>query len=57
MHIIQNNLDLISEIRALSITAGNAIMEYYCTDLNIQKKNDNSPLTKADTASNKIILE
>jgi 3'(2'), 5'-bisphosphate nucleotidase len=40
-----------------SIVAGKVIMEIYEKDFNIDFKNDNSPLTEADTAANTVIME
>ncbi len=37
--------------------AGRAIMPYYKTDIEVATKGDGSPVTKADLASNAIILE
>jgi len=39
-----------------SVKAGEAIMEIYERDFQIEIKGDNSPLTEADLASNKIIV-
>ena len=42
----------------LSLIAGDAIMEVYSrSDFNIEMKEDNSPLTLADKASNSIIID
>ena len=41
-------------IRA-AIDAGDAIMEVYATDFQVDTKSDNSPLTQADTRANDII--
>jgi 3'(2'), 5'-bisphosphate nucleotidase len=40
-----------------SIAAGKVIMEIYEKDFQIDFKNDNSPLTEADTAANTVIME
>ena len=40
-----------------SIAAGKVIMEIYEKDFQIDFKNDNSPLTEADTAANTIIMD
>ena len=50
-----DNKKLILEICNISIRAGNKILEYYKDDIEVTHKNDSSPLTKADLASNKII--
>lgn len=49
------NKKLIMEICNISIKAGNKILEYYKDDIEVIHKNDSSPLTQADLASNKII--
>lgn len=46
---------LIDPIVALAIEAGNAILEIYATDFDVETKTDESPLTKADMASNQVI--
>ncbi len=48
------DLELIVEIAQ---KAGDAIMEIYEKDFQIKYKDDNSPLTEADIASNKIICD
>jgi len=41
-----------------SLEAGEAIIDIYnSNDLNIDVKSDNSPLTKADIASNRVIMK
>ena len=40
-----------------SIAAGKVIMEIYEKDFQIDFKNDNSPLTEADTVANNVIME
>jgi len=49
------NKKLIRDICNISIRAGNKTLEYYKDDIEFIHKNDSSPLTKADLASNKII--
>ncbi|MFT5501317.1 MAG: 3'(2'), 5'-bisphosphate nucleotidase [Woeseiaceae bacterium] len=46
---------LVEPIVALAREAGNAILEIYATDFDVETKSDQSPLTKADMASNKVI--
>ncbi|MDR9366511.1 MAG: 3'(2'),5'-bisphosphate nucleotidase CysQ [Balneolaceae bacterium] len=41
----------------ISIEAGEAILKYYKDDIKVEKKDDNSPLTKADLASHHIIVD
>jgi len=48
---------LIEPLVVLSRKAGDAILEVYATDFDVQEKADDSPLTKADMASNKVIVE
>lgn len=48
----------IQRIVEISIEAGKAIMEIYSSDdFNVEMKSDNSPLTKADKLSHKLIKE
>ena len=54
------NLSILAEeVAAIAVKAGQAIMEIYenTDDLEIQKKTDDSPLTKADQASNEVICD
>lgn len=54
-----NILDLknINRLIDISIAAGNAIMDVYETNFDIETKDDQSPLTRADTISNMIICD
>lgn len=47
--------ELVEPAVALAKTAGDAIMEVYATDFDVQAKDDNSPLTQADMASHRVI--
>ena len=50
---------MLDEIKSIAVEAGQAIMHIYDTmpdDIGIQKKSDDSPLTKADLASNAVIV-
>ena len=47
---------LIPAVRRLAYAAGNAILEIYSTDFDSTRKDDGSPLTLADTASEVIIV-
>jgi 3'(2'), 5'-bisphosphate nucleotidase len=47
--------DLIEPVVELAIKAGDAILEVYATDFDVQEKDDASPLTQADMASHHII--
>ena len=51
-----NLKDLIEPIVALAADAGDAILEVYATDFDVQSKSDESPLTQADLASNNRII-
>jgi 3'(2'), 5'-bisphosphate nucleotidase len=46
---------LLEPVVELAIKAGNAILEVYATDFDVQKKEDASPLTQADMASHRCI--
>jgi 3'(2'), 5'-bisphosphate nucleotidase len=52
-----NLQSLIEPIVKLSIDAGQAILRVYQTDFDVESKSDDSPLTKADMASNRRILQ
>ena len=51
-----NYAELIDPIVALAREAGNAILEVYATDFDVQSKDDESPLTQADLASHRCIV-
>jgi len=46
---------LVEATESLAITAGKAILEVYATDFDVQRKDDESPLTQADMGSHHII--
>lgn len=49
--------ELLSQIEALAVKAGDAILEVYESgDFGVDHKSDDSPLTKADLASHKVIV-
>lgn len=48
---------LIDPVVAIAAEAGKAILEVYASDFDVQAKDDDSPLTHADMASHRIILE
>ncbi|MGI9260420.1 MAG: 3'(2'),5'-bisphosphate nucleotidase CysQ [Woeseiaceae bacterium] len=50
-----NLAELVEPAVALAKTAGDAILEVYATDFDVQAKDDNSPLTQADMASHRVI--
>ena len=52
--IEKNNLLL--KVCNIAIKAGEEILKYYTEDIHVTHKDDSSPLTKADLASNKIII-
>ena len=47
--------DFVLPLVALARQAGDAILEVYATDFDVQAKDDNSPLTQADMASHRVI--
>ena len=51
-----NPRELIDPITELAIEAGQAILEVYATDFDVQAKGDDSPLTQADLASHRCIV-
>lgn len=51
-----NPEDFIEPVVALAAEAGNAILAVYATDFDVQSKEDESPLTKADLASHRHIV-
>ena len=50
-----NYKDIVSTLRDISDQASKKILEIYNSNFKINIKNDNSPLTDADTESNRII--
>jgi 3'(2'), 5'-bisphosphate nucleotidase len=56
MESLVNLEKLIEPIVALAVQAGNAILEVYATEFDVQSKSDESPLTQADLASNQCIV-
>ena len=47
--------EFIEPVVALAVEAGQAILEVYATDFDVQSKGDESPLTQADLASHRCI--
>ncbi len=43
--------------KSLALEAGDAVMDFYKRDYDVEKKSDDSPLTEADLVANKIIVE
>jgi len=54
---IQIKTELIEQLIDISIEAGDAILEFYNSEIDVQVKFDSSPLTKADLESNSIIVK
>jgi 3'(2'), 5'-bisphosphate nucleotidase len=52
-----NLAQLIDPVVALASEAGQAILEVYASEFDVQAKDDQSPLTQADLASHHIIVE
>ena len=50
-------MSLNDQLIDISIKAGNAILDYYQGDIQVERKEDDSPLTKADLASHNVIQE
>jgi len=50
-----NQTDLLEQVLQLSVEAGDAIMDIYAKDFNVEYKEDESPVTDADLAAHKII--
>ncbi len=48
--------DIVEPVIALAEDAGREIMKVYATDFSVESKDDESPLTKADLASNAVIV-
>lgn len=49
--------DILNDVKTLAEEAGHAILKVYETDFEVQQKQDNTPLTKADMAAHHIIEE
>lgn len=54
--MVKPDLSLLNKITEIAREAGEAILEVYQQDFEVEFKADNSPLTLADQAANKIIL-
>ena len=55
--MLDQDKHLLLKLSNTVIQAGIKIMEFYKTDFKVEKKKDNSPITKADLAANSIITE
>jgi 3'(2'), 5'-bisphosphate nucleotidase len=51
------NKIMLNDIEEIALNAGNTIMEIYNRDFSIVYKDDKSPLTEADLASNDVIIQ
>jgi 3'(2'), 5'-bisphosphate nucleotidase len=51
-----NYSDFIEPVVALAEDAGRAILKVYATDFNVESKDDASPLTQADLASQRVLM-
>ena len=49
--------EIIDSVKEIACHAGDAIMDIYNTNFDVELKNDDSPLTEADRISNEIILK
>ena len=55
--MIDNNKNLLIDVSNIALNAGREIMNYYNSNSHVLTKEDKSPLTEADLASNNIIIE
>jgi 3'(2'), 5'-bisphosphate nucleotidase len=53
---MQASMGLLEEVKAIAREAGAAIMKVYARDFSATQKEDNSPLTEADTAAHQVIM-
>ena len=51
------NKKLLLDICNIAVRAGNELLNFYNKDIEVTHKDDSSPLTKADLASNKLIID
>ncbi|WP_406672619.1 3'(2'),5'-bisphosphate nucleotidase CysQ [Natronospira sp.] len=51
------NKEFLEPVAAIARRAGDAILDVYATDFEVQSKDDDSPLTRADMAAHEIIIE
>ena len=52
---ISSNIQYLNDVIDTIILAGEKVREIYESDFQVDTKDDNSPITKADLESNKII--
>ena len=55
--MIDYNKSLVIDVSYIALKAGREIMNYYNSNSHVFTKEDKSPLTEADLASNNIIIE
>jgi len=48
---------ILAVLERLALTAGGAVMDVFCCDFDVKRKEDASPVTEADRAAEKIILQ
>jgi len=53
---MQDLATLLPEVKKIAVEAGEAILNVYRTDFDVEHKDDDSPLTQADLAANRIIV-
>ena len=53
--MIEKN-DLLLQVCNIALKAGEEILKYYIEDIEVTHKDDSSPLTKADLASNLLMM-
>ena len=53
----KNNNELLQSVCKIAVQAGSIINKYYKSNLSIFLKEDKSPVTEADLASNKFIIK
>lgn len=57
-NMLNSNLaDYLNEVITIAKAAGEAIMQVYSTDFNVEHKEDKSPLTQADLAAHEVIIK
>ena len=55
--MLDQDKHLLLKLSNIAIQAGIKIMEFYETNFKVEKKKDNTPITKADLAANSIIIK
>ena len=55
--MLDKDKHLLLKLSNIAIQAGIKIMEFYETNFKVEKKKDNTPITKADLAANSIIID